>query len=153
MKESTMRKWHRNIGIVIAFFIFLQAGSGIVLILKHISVPHSHAHEKEIKQASKEQVDSHKIHDHNSVNKETISTKDHEASEQKPNEIVKHGQDTQYIVKHENDRISFLAIIMGLHHGGGFFGAIYHLLIGIGMVVMALTGSMIFLKMQKRQSK
>lgn len=31
MRQSTMRKWHRWIGIAIALFIFFQAGSGMLI--------------------------------------------------------------------------------------------------------------------------
>ncbi len=42
MKELNLRKWHRNLGIVLAFFIILQAGSGLLLSLGDIETPHSH---------------------------------------------------------------------------------------------------------------
>lgn len=35
MKEITLRKYHRTIGIILTLFIFLQIGSGIALILDY----------------------------------------------------------------------------------------------------------------------
>ncbi len=43
MKEKDLRKWHRNFGIILAFFVILQAGSGLLITLEEMSVPHSHA--------------------------------------------------------------------------------------------------------------
>jgi len=44
MKELNLRKWHRNLGIILAFFIILQAGSGLLLSLGEIDKLHSHEH-------------------------------------------------------------------------------------------------------------
>ena len=44
MKKSDIRKWHRNLGILLALFIVFQAGSGLLITLNDLSVPHSHAH-------------------------------------------------------------------------------------------------------------
>lgn len=37
MKQSDMRKLHRNIGIIIAVFIVLQAGSGLLITIAEFS--------------------------------------------------------------------------------------------------------------------
>ena len=42
MKEAKLRKWHRNLGIAMAFFITLQTGSGFFISLGQLSVPHTH---------------------------------------------------------------------------------------------------------------
>ena len=42
MKELNLRKWHRNLGIILTAFIILQAGSGLLLSLGDIEIPHSH---------------------------------------------------------------------------------------------------------------
>jgi len=34
MRQLVLRKWHRRIGITLAFFIVLQAGSGLVLVIE-----------------------------------------------------------------------------------------------------------------------
>ena len=41
--ESTLRKWHRIMGIFLAVFIFIQVGSGTLLTLSQWSVAHTHA--------------------------------------------------------------------------------------------------------------
>ncbi len=43
MKEKDLRKWHRNFGIILAFFVILQAGSGLLITLEEMTVPHTHA--------------------------------------------------------------------------------------------------------------
>ena len=40
-----------------------------------------------------------------------------------------------------------------LHHGAGVVGVVYRILLGIGMVGMALSGSMIFFKIRVRTGK
>ncbi len=64
MKEANLRKWHRRMGITLAFFIILQAGTGLLLSLDWDSTPHSHAntqHEriKESGEANESLLDSH----------------------------------------------------------------------------------------------
>lgn len=45
MKEYGLRKWHRRMGIVLALFIILQAGSGFLLSLGGVvATASSHAH-------------------------------------------------------------------------------------------------------------
>ncbi len=34
MEEAHLRKWHRTMGIILAFFIFLQAASGAMMALE-----------------------------------------------------------------------------------------------------------------------
>ena len=46
MRESVLRTWHRNLGIVLAVFIIFQAGSGFFISLSQMSVSHTHAHEE-----------------------------------------------------------------------------------------------------------
>ncbi len=46
MKESDLRNWHRTLGILLAFFIILQAGSGFLLSLDRFAVPRTHTHEE-----------------------------------------------------------------------------------------------------------
>jgi hypothetical protein len=45
MKSSNMRKWHRYIGIIIAAFIVLQAGSGLLLTVSEFGGTHDHSSE------------------------------------------------------------------------------------------------------------
>lgn len=43
MKESDLRKIHRHLGIILALFLFLQGGSGMLLTLGELFTP-KHAH-------------------------------------------------------------------------------------------------------------
>ncbi len=42
MKELALRKWHRRMGIILALFIILQAGSGLLLSFSGLGSPHEH---------------------------------------------------------------------------------------------------------------
>lgn len=44
MKELQLRKWHRRTGVVLALFICLQAGSGILLSLEGLPISRGEAH-------------------------------------------------------------------------------------------------------------
>jgi len=46
MKQAAIRKWHRRLGVAVALFILLQAGSGMVISLLHVRV-HDHQGEGE----------------------------------------------------------------------------------------------------------
>ena len=43
MKEKDLRSLHGRIGIFLAFFIMLQAASGLFITMGEIEAPHSHA--------------------------------------------------------------------------------------------------------------
>jgi uncharacterized iron-regulated membrane protein len=40
-----------------------------------------------------------------------------------------------------------------LHTGGGLFGSLYRILLGLGLMVMAASGSLIYLKIRARTKK
>ena len=42
MKETSLRQWHRYLGVILAIFIIVQAGTGLLLNLGQLSVPHTH---------------------------------------------------------------------------------------------------------------
>ncbi|AFM24969.1 hypothetical protein [Desulfomonile tiedjei] len=42
MKEVSLRLWHRQLGIILAIFIIIQAGTGFVLNLGQLAAPHTH---------------------------------------------------------------------------------------------------------------
>jgi hypothetical protein len=95
MKESVLRRWHRSLGILLALFIILQTGSGFLISLGELSVPHSHAHE------------------------------DTNASS--------HGNNEGESLWHE--------------------GSLYRVFVGIGLLWMTVSGSMIFFKIRIRSKK
>jgi hypothetical protein len=88
MNEAYLRKWHRRLGIILAVFIFLQTGSGVVLSLEDlIEIP------------------------------------------------------------------GILAWANVFHRGGGDFNAVYRTLLGLGLIGMAASGSLIFYKIWQRTRK
>jgi cytochrome b len=101
MSQATLRRWHRRIGVALALFILLQAGTGLLLEWENFFRPEpalqGHVHEEE------EETD----------------------------------------------------IPATIHHGS-FFPAtktavsIYRLLLAAGLIWMALSGGVIFLRMPSR---
>jgi len=104
VKEVNLRKWHRNLGIAMALFIILQAGSGFLVSLGQLSVPHSHA------------------------------------------DPATHGSRQSG----EEERSLWHEGLVLLHHGGGETGTIYRLVLGVGMMAMAVSGSLIFFRIRAR---
>jgi hypothetical protein len=107
LKEAYLRRWHRNLGILLALFIILQAGSGLLISLGEFSVPHTHANE----------------------------------------EVYGSPQ------KYEEAESLWYKSLEFIHHGRGTIGSIYRILVGIGFVGMAVSGSMIFFKIRSRSRK
>jgi hypothetical protein len=103
MKEVSLRRWHRNAGIVIAIFIMLQAGSGLLMSMEGIVPRESHAHQE---------------HDGNG-----------------------------------GGESSWTEIVEFVHFGGGALGALYRLVLGLGILWMAVSGTTIFLKIRARTVK
>ena len=44
-------------------------------------------------------------------------------------------------------------VFVGIHYGGGFLGALFHALLGLGLIVLASSGLWIFLKIRARRKK
>jgi hypothetical protein len=88
MNEAYLRTWHRRMGIILAFFIFLQASSGLMLNLEDLF------------------------------------------------EITAMTRWSKV-----------------LHLGGGDIGTIYRTLLGLGLLGMAFSGSLIFYKIWQRTRK
>lgn len=107
MKEVDIRKWHRIIGIIVAIFIILQAGSGFILSLGGLPIPRTHAYE------------------------ETYGA-----------EYADEEGDSLW-----HDALEFV------HLGGGVFGAVYRIVVGMALLMMAVTGGMIFFKVRVRSKK
>jgi uncharacterized iron-regulated membrane protein len=107
MKEADLRRWHRTMGIIVAAFIILQAGSGFVLSLGGLPIASTHAHE----------------------------------------EAYNTGH------AHEEGQLLWQDALVYIHLGGGIIGTIYRLLLGLGIVVVAVSGSMIFFKARARSKR
>jgi uncharacterized iron-regulated membrane protein len=88
MDEAYLRKWHRTMGIILAFFIFLQAATGAMMAFEHA-------------------LDAHGL----------------------------------------------FGFVTSIHFGGGFFGNIYRIILGLGVMGMAASGTLIFLKIRARTKK
>jgi polyferredoxin len=88
MQEVELRHWHRTMGIILALFILLQAGSGAMMALEHF--------------------------------------------------LNLHG---------------LFGPLTKLHFGGGALGHIYRIILGLGVMGMATSGTLIFLKIRARAKK
>ncbi len=108
MQEKVLRKWHRNMGIILALFIILQAITGLLITVDDLEIPLTHAHENIAQDSPGHQV---------------------------------------------SKSLNYQRIVWTIHHGGGSIGVVYRILLGIGMVGMAVSGSMIYLKIRKRTRK
>jgi hypothetical protein len=88
LEEAYLRKWHRTMGIILALFIFLQAGSGAMMALEFaLNSP------------------------------------------------------------------GLFGPLTSLHFGGGFWGQIYRIIVGLGAMGMAVSGTMIYLRIRARMRK
>jgi uncharacterized iron-regulated membrane protein len=88
MDEAYLRKWHRTMGIILAFFIFLQAASGAMMAFEHA-------------------LDAHGL----------------------------------------------FGVLTSIHYGGGFLGNLYRVILGLGLMGMATSGTLIYLKIRARTKK
>ena len=88
MDEAYLRKWHRTMGIILAFFIFLQAASGAMMALEFAL-----------------------------------------------------------------NASGLFGVLTSIHYGGGFIGNIYRIILGLGLMGMAASGTLIYLKIRARTPK
>ncbi len=88
MDEAYLRKWHRTMGIILAFFIFLQAASGALMALEFAL-----------------------------------------------------------------NSTGLFGVLTSLHFGGGSWGHLYRILLGLGLMGMAASGTLIYFKIQARMRK
>jgi hypothetical protein len=107
MKEVDLRKWHRRIGIVLALFVILQAGSGFLITLGDLIPSKSPDTEPTVAAAT---VDDEKEHFCDEV-------------------------------------LNFV------HYGGGAAGGPYRILLGAGVLWMAVSGGLIFFQIRARSKK
>lgn len=127
MTEANLRKGHRYIGISLAVFILLQAASGVALSFWSWLDEHDHSlHATAVAYADEghhhNEPDDHQLHDEQQVTE----------------------QNDEHVMP------QWLQSTMSIHAGGGVWGGLYRKIIGFGIIGMALSGSMIFFKTQKR---
>lgn len=127
MNQIYLRKSHKTIGVVLVVFIFLQAGSGLLL---SFSVNHSHAHTDAFKMP-----DNHEEKPELLLREKTLdSAKDIAVVNTVEAVVHEHGDEA-------NDKQGMLQLV---HHGGGFLGSIYRIILASGFLFMAFSGSLIF---------
>ena len=107
MKVVNLRTWHRRIGIILALFIILQAGSGLLIGIGDLSPSQSYAH--------------------------TEPATSSEGSEE--------------------EELPWYGALEFIHHGAGLLGTLYRMIVGIGILWMTVSGSLIFFQMRKRSKK
>lgn len=120
MKEIQLRKWHRRVGIWMALFIMVQAGSGLLISLGEFEASHSHARPTSGEQAH-----------------QTAGGRAHPESRELEDD------------EDEGDSL-FEEILEWVHHGGGIIGDIYRLVVGLSLLFMAVTGIWIYFKIKTR---
>lgn len=104
MKELDLRKWHRNVGIVLAPLLVLQAVSGVFLSADWLLGYHQRIGE---------------------------------------------------VIRASIPPLIFLwdKILVEIHYGLGVHGAIEHIALGIGLVWVTVSGSIIFLRVRARKKR
>jgi hypothetical protein len=107
MKEVNLRKWHRRFGIILALFIILQGGSGLLITLSDLIPSKSHAPTGPAVAA-------------------TV------ADEEEP---------------FLEEAVDFI------HFGAGTAGALYRIVLGAGILWMAISGGIIFFRIRARSKK
>ena len=108
MKEKDIRTLHRNLGIIVALFVIIQAGSGLLITLDEIKSPHGHAAAGSLQE-----------------------------------------RDTGY----NQNALTLQSSLAAIHHGGGLIGTWYRIVLSIGLIAMALSGGLIYLKIYQRTKK
>lgn len=107
MKEVNLRKWHRRIGIILALFIILQAGSGLVITLGDL-----------------------------------ISSEGHAPTEPAVAATVADEEEPFW-----DEALQFI------HFGAGTAGDLYRIVLGAGILWMAVSGGLIFFRIRARSKK
>jgi len=104
MKELDLRKWHRNVGIVLAPLLVLQAVSGVFLSAEWLLGYH-----------------------------------------QRIGEVIRANVPPLILLWDK--------ILVEVHYGLGAPGAVEHILLGIGLVWVTVSGSIIFLRIRARKKR
>jgi hypothetical protein len=127
MNQIYLRKLHKTIGIALVVFIFLQAGSGLFL---SFEVNHSHAHTDAVTGPDKQEQKADLLVNERITNPEI----DFDVIKTVEAVVHEHGDEA-------NDKQGMLQLV---HHGGGFLGSIYRIILASGFLFMAFSGIIIF---------
>ena len=153
MKESDLRKWHRNLGILLFIFIILQAGSGLFITLTNLSVPHTHAHGNAPRHIEDNEKEKPMLHESQIPEGDAAHVNSHEAEPSILNKTHAHENALEHEESRQPEKSGWTKSLELIHHGGGAIGTIYRLIVGIGLLVMAVSGGMIFVKFRSRTRK
>ena len=140
MNQLYLRKIHKTIGIILAFFIFLQAGTGLFL---SFSVSHSHAHTDAVTIPEK-----HEEKPISMVKEKAIEPEKDVADIREPEAVVHNHGD-----KHEDEPEDSQSMLQSIHHGGGFVASIYRIILASGFLFMAFSGSLIYYLTRKTMNQ
>ncbi|MEN8257181.1 MAG: PepSY domain-containing protein [Thermodesulfobacteriota bacterium] len=136
MKEADLRKRHRYIGVFLAIFIISQAGTGLLLSVAGLITPHDHSlHATE---------NVHHGGDHQSTPHQDSHSNDHPAD-------ISHHEPMQQTAGEEVP--AWVQVLRSVHGGGGIIGGIYRIAIGLGVISMAMSGLLIFFKIQSKKKQ
>ena len=127
MKEANLRKWHRQIGIGLAFFLVVQVATGLVLTIGDLQRLHSHAGEP-------------------------LPSRQHAQDWALPSGHGEAGSGTDHS-EPSSQASSITGLLMTIHHGGGVMGTAYRLVLGLAILVQIVLGVLIFAKMRARPNK
>jgi len=129
MNQLYLRNLHKSIGVVLVLFIFLQAGSGLFM---SFEVSHSHANTDAITMPDK--------HEHENGHNVMLKEK-----------TINPGKDEAVVINiapaadnHGAEADNQQSILQRIHHGGGFIGSIYRIILASGFLFMAFSGSLMF---------
>ncbi|MEW6350835.1 MAG: hypothetical protein AB1646_17390 [Thermodesulfobacteriota bacterium] len=128
MKEVNLRIRHRQLGMVLALFLVLQAATGLLLSTGLPTGGAGHAHGEQAAGTTTARPTTEESHGHGEA--DTHETP--HAREPGPSPAI---------------------ILMTIHHGGGTIGTVYRVLLATGIVVQALLGVLIFFKIRSRSGR
>lgn len=132
MKEITLRKIHRTMGVILAVFIILQAGTGFIFAVGALL--------KSFDKVEKE-------------NTEQVQAKDTDDDDDGIKENSGKGSNNDDDSSSKEKALSFEDILRFIHMKGGPAGAVYRIILCSGLLGMVFSGFIIFLKIQGRTKK
>jgi hypothetical protein len=126
-ERANLRRWHGHIGIGLALFLVLQAGTGLLFTIRDLQWPHGHA-------------------------SESSPGRQHAQAWGLPSG---HGETESGREKSESafQAGAIWGPLMTIHHGGGVIGTVYRLVLAAAIIVQIVLGVLIFGKMRARPQK
>jgi uncharacterized iron-regulated membrane protein len=130
MQEKELRRWHKKVGITLAFLLVMQGATGLIFTFKKAF---------EVPPVSSQNLGDHRVEDehHNDAEHSRVDP-GHDRGYREENHGHDHGEGA-------------VALFAAIHHGGGIAGFVYRLITGLGILWMAGTGSLIYFRTKARQ--